>query len=152
MPAVTDARLPIRWVVWAGIGWLVVVAGWLIADGAIVMSIPGSPAAAAWTTWAIPGLVVAATIGYGALLGQGRRSVMIWFAALVGALAQILSYILVTVITAGPHASLDVTAGLILLALPVFVMLAALLWIGAGTAAVVRQIRTRSKGRSPRLK
>lgn len=125
-----------------GLVWLAVIAGWLPAGAALFTH---ATASASWVLILLP---VLATIGYGAFLHHSHRSVLIWLAALAGTFAQILSYIFVMVSPSGSDSSGDTGAavGVVLFPVPVYLLLTALLWLGAGGMALIRWLRTRTSG------
>ena len=126
-------RMPTRLPIVSGAIWLVAIVGWLPCDGVISATGVGGQASPA-TTGLLLSLVVLMTVAYGALLGLRSRPVFILLAAILGTAAQILSYIIVMVVTSGPGDADGPGAviGLVLFPIPVGLVVLSLLGLGFG--------------------
>jgi hypothetical protein len=140
----SDQRPP-RWLALSGLLWLVTVASWLIA-GTVFLAVgpPGGSTTDIVVVAGLAGLAVLVTLGWGALVARRRATRWLWRAVAAGTTVQLFTYM--TAMLAAPQSpgaaddDISAGAGLVVLAIPTAVLIAALLWLGAAVGALSRVV------------
>ena len=137
-PAAQRAWAP-RGVPVFGAGWIVLLAGWLIVAAVqLVADYPASPSSTQTGVVAgLAGLALAATAGWGFILGRHRLWAWIWISVPVGTVVEMVFYEMAMLAVPGPNGESQDTAAsvwLVILTVPTALLLLGLLWLGAGAS------------------
>lgn len=122
-----------------GVGWLAPLAGWLIVAAVqLVADYPASPSSTqTGVVVVLAGLALAATAGWGFVLGRHRLWAWIWVTVPVGMVVEMDFYVVAMLAVPGPNGESQDTAasaGLVILTAPTALLLLGLLWLGAGAS------------------